>query len=214
MEIYQNIIPIRFTINGKSVEVKVEAAETALYTIRERLALKGTKEGCGIGECGACTVIVDGKAVNACLMPAAQLHGREVLSVEALEGLHGLHPLQEAFLDHHAVQCGFCTPGLLMSAHALLRENPNPTRDEIVEGISGNLCRCTGYEQVVSAIEDAAKRLFEGEAPRPQGGASEAKPSGTTPKPPGFALRATPRSPHAIHPRASARGILAKASEG
>ena len=162
MEIYQNIIPIRFTINGKIVEVEVGTAETALYTIRERLALKGTKEGCGIGECGACTILVDGKAVNACLMPAAQLHDREVMSVEALHGLHGLHPLQEAFLDHHAVQCGFCTPGLLMSAHALLRENPNPSRDEIVEGISGNLCRCTGYEQVVSAIEDAAKRLLQG----------------------------------------------------
>ena len=159
MEIYQGTIPIRFMINGKRVELEVETTETALHTIRERLALKGAKEGCGIGECGACTIVVDGKAVHACLMLGAQLDGREVLTVEGLELPTGLHPLQEAFLDHHAVQCGFCTPGLLMSAYALLKENPNPLRDEIVEGISGNLCRCTGYEQIVSAIMDSATPL-------------------------------------------------------
>ena len=159
MEIYQNRIPTRFSINGKDVEVKVGAGETALYTIRDRLGLKGTKEGCGIGECGACTIVVDGKAVNACLMLGAQLDGRDVLTVEGLELSTGLNPMQEAFLDHHAVQCGFCTPGILMSTHALLNENPNPSHEDIVEEISGNLCRCTGYEHIVSAIEDAANRL-------------------------------------------------------
>jgi len=159
MKIYQHIIPIRFIINGKSVEMGVKAAETALYTIRDRLGLKGTKEGCGIGECGACTIVVDGKAANACLMLGAQLDGTEVITVEGLEQSTGLDPIQEKFLEHHAVQCGFCTPGILMSTHALFNENPNPLHDEIVEGISGNLCRCTGYEHIVSAIEDAANRL-------------------------------------------------------
>lgn len=159
MKIYRNHIPISFTINGKNIEVEVGAGETALYTIREGLGFKGTKEGCGIGECGACTIVVDGKAVNACLMLGAQLDGRNVLTVEGLELPTGLNPMQEAFLEHHAVQCGFCTPGILMSTHALFKENPNPSREDIVEEISGNLCRCTGYKHIVSAIEDAANRL-------------------------------------------------------
>jgi len=159
MKIYKNRIPISFTINGKDVEVEAEAGETALHTIRERLGLKGTKEGCGIGECGACTIVMDGKAVNACLTLSAQLDHTEVLTVEGLERPTGLSSLQEAFLDRHAVQCGFCTPGILMSTHALFNENPNPSREDIVEEISGNLCRCTGYKHIVSAIEDAANRL-------------------------------------------------------
>ena len=159
MKVYQNSIPIHFTINGKSIEVEVEAGETALDTIRNRLGLKGTKEGCGIGECGACTIVVDGKAVNACLMLGAQLDGTEVLTIEGLELPTGLNPLQEAFLDRHAVQCGFCTPGILMSTHALLNETPDPSREKIVKEISGNLCRCTGYEHIVSAIQDAASHL-------------------------------------------------------
>ena len=159
MEICQNHIPTRFTINGKDVAVKVGAGETALYTIRERLGLKGTKEGCGIGECGACTIVVDGKAVNACLMLGAQLDGREVFTVEGLSAMGGLTTFQQAFLNHHAVQCGFCTPGILMSTQALFDENPNPTHADIVKAISGNLCRCTGYGHIVSAIEEAANRL-------------------------------------------------------
>ena len=159
MKIYKNRIPISFTINGKGVEVEVEAGEAALHTIRDRLGLKGTKEGCGVGECGACTLMVDGKAVNACLTLGAQLDGRDVLTVEGLELPTGLNPMQEAFLNHHAVQCGFCTPGILMSTYALFNENPNPSREDIVEEISGNLCRCTGYEHIVSAIENAANRL-------------------------------------------------------
>lgn len=152
-------VPIEFTLNGETVHVKADGAETALHAIRDRLKLKGTKEGCGIGECGACTIVVDGKSVNACLMLAAQLHGREVKTVEGLADDSGLHPLQQAFADHHAVQCGFCTPGLLMSGLAILGENQHPSRAAIVDGISGNLCRCTGYQQIVDSIEDAGRRL-------------------------------------------------------
>jgi carbon-monoxide dehydrogenase small subunit len=155
-------IPIECTINGKMVSIEVEAGETALEMIRDRLLLKGTKEGCGIGECGACTIVVDGKSVNACLMLAAQLHGREIITVEGLEENGDLNPLQQSFVDHHAVQCGFCTPGFLMSSYALLKENPHPDRREVIDAISGNLCRCTGYQQIVNAVEDAAKRLCKG----------------------------------------------------
>ena len=152
-------VPIRFILNGETVRVEVGAAETALQILRNRLNLKGTKEGCGIGECGACTIVVDGKNVNACLMLAPQLHDREVKTVEGLAGVSGLHPLQQAFADHHAVQCGFCTPGILMSGVSILEENKHPSRDDIVDGIAGNLCRCTGYHQIVDSIEDAGKRL-------------------------------------------------------
>jgi carbon-monoxide dehydrogenase small subunit len=154
----QNTISIHFTINGEQKKLDVSAGMTALEAIRDRLKLKGTKEGCGIGECGACTIIVDGRAVNACLMFAAQLDGRQVLTVEGLALNGDLDPIQEAFAERHAVQCGFCTPGLLMSTHALLSEKANPDRSEIVKAISGNLCRCTGYNSIVTAIEDAARR--------------------------------------------------------
>ncbi len=154
-------IPIQFTLNGEKVELEVEAGETALHAIRNRLSLKGTKEGCGIGECGACTIVVDGKSANACLMLAAQLHNREILTVEGLGSEEALHPIQEAFVERHGVQCGFCTPGLLMSSYALLKETPSPSRDEITDTISGNLCRCTGYQQIITSIEDAAERLSE-----------------------------------------------------
>jgi aerobic carbon-monoxide dehydrogenase small subunit len=154
-------VPISFKINGRPVSLDVAAGETALYTIRERLRLTGTKEGCGIGECGACTILVDGKAVNACLMLAAQLDGTGVSTVEGLADGETLHPLQQAFLDHHAVQCGFCTPGLLMSAVALLDECPRPDSKAISEALSGNLCRCTGYRQIFRAVEAAAERQKE-----------------------------------------------------
>jgi carbon-monoxide dehydrogenase small subunit len=152
------MISINFTINGEKKQLDIPAGMTALELIRERLELKGTKEGCGIGECGACTIIVDERAVNACLMFAAQLDGREILTVEGLERNGGLDPVQEAFAEKHAVQCGFCTPGLLMSTRALLTEQSNPDRSEIVKAISGNLCRCTGYHSIITAIEDAARR--------------------------------------------------------
>jgi aerobic carbon-monoxide dehydrogenase small subunit len=149
------IVPISFKVNGRSVSLEVAAGETALHAIRERLHFTGAKEGCGIGECGACTILVDGKAVNACLMLAAQLDGTSVCTVEGLADGETLHPLQQAFLDHHAVQCGFCTPGLLMSAAALLEEHPRPDRKTIADGLSGNLCRCTGYRQIFQAVEAA-----------------------------------------------------------
>lgn len=158
-----NTISIRFTINGEQKQLDIPAGITALELIRDRLELKGTKEGCGIGECGACTIMVDGRAVNACLMFAAQLDGREILTVESLARNGELHPIQEAFAEKHAVQCGFCTPGVMMSARALLSENPHPNRSEIIKTISGNLCRCTGYQSIVEAIEAAATKAGSGE---------------------------------------------------
>ena len=152
---------LHFTLNGEEKSLDIEPGISALELIRNTLDLKGTKEGCGIGECGACTIMVDGKAVNACLIFAAQLDGCSVLTVEGLSLGDALHPIQQSFIDHHAVQCGFCTPGILMSTHALLKENPQPARDEIVKAISGNLCRCTGYQSIVAGIEDAAGRCRE-----------------------------------------------------
>jgi len=150
-------VNVTLTVNGKEHTLSVEADERLLDTLRERLHLTGVKEGCSIGECGACTVILDGEAVNSCMVYTFQIDGSEVLTVEGLEVNGQLDPLQEAFIDHQAVQCGFCTPGMLMSAKALLNENPNPDREEIKTAIEGNLCRCTGYQQILDAIESAAK---------------------------------------------------------
>ncbi len=150
---------LRFRLNGEENSLDIEAGISALELIRDIFELKGTKEGCGIGECGACTVVVDGKAVNACLMFAAQLDGRDVLTVEGLGIGDRLHPIQQSFVERHAVQCGFCTPGILMSTHALLAENANPNRAEIVKAVAGNLCRCTGYQNIIGAIDAAAHRL-------------------------------------------------------
>jgi carbon-monoxide dehydrogenase small subunit len=154
-------VHIEFTLNGHPCALEIPGAVSALQVIRDLIGLKGTKEGCGIGECGACTIEVDGKAVNSCLMLAAQLDGTDVLTVEGLAPEDGLHPLQAAFLDHHGVQCGFCTPGLLMSTHALLKENPHPDRAQVSKAIAGNLCRCTGYRHIFASIEDAVKRIGE-----------------------------------------------------
>ena len=154
----KNKYQLHFVLNGEETSLDIEPGISALELIRDILDLKGTKEGCGVGECGACTIIVDGKAVNACLMFAAQLDGRIVLTVEGLSRDEELHPIQQSFIEHHAVQCGFCTPGFLMSAHALLEENPKPERNEVVKAISGNLCRCTGYQNIIIGIEDAANR--------------------------------------------------------
>ena len=151
-------VRIQFVLNGRPQSAEFPADTTALKLIRDVLKLKGTKEGCGIGECGACTIIVDGRALNACLMLAAQLDGRAVETVEGLGTPEALHPIQEAFVHGHGVQCGFCTPGLLMSTKALLEENPAPTRAEIATAVSGNLCRCTGYHHILASIETAAGR--------------------------------------------------------
>jgi carbon-monoxide dehydrogenase small subunit len=150
---------IRLTVNGKARNATVRPGETLLDVLRGHLRLTGTKRGCEVGECGACTVVMDGVAVNACLVPAFQADGADVLTVEGLEQDGSLHPLQAAFLDHGAVQCGYCTPGMLMSAHALLRANPVPTRYEVAQALAGNLCRCTGYRMIVDAVMAAADRL-------------------------------------------------------
>lgn len=147
---------LHFILNGAPVTVEIAPNMRLLDVLRDKLYLTGTKEGCGVGECGACTVIVDGQAVNSCLVLAMTVEGKQVTTVEGLMQDGKLHPLQEAVLNHHALQCGFCTPGFLMSAKALLDRNPHPTREEIQEAISGNLCRCTGYEQLIEAIEDVA----------------------------------------------------------
>jgi len=130
--------------------------------LREDLNLTGTKEGCGAGECGACTILVDGESRLSCLMLAAQLEGRSVTTIEGIASEDRLHPLQEAFVEHGAVQCGFCIPGMVLSAVDLLQRNPNPTRMEIRQGLSGNLCRCTGYQKIVDAVEKAAPKMKMG----------------------------------------------------
>jgi len=152
---------LKMRVNGREVSVQVDPDEMLGYVLRDRLGLIGTKIGCGEGECGACTVLVDGRAVNSCIYPAMKAQGRDVLTIEGLKANENgqLHIIQQAFIECAASQCGYCTPGMIMSAKALLDENPNPTRDEIETGISGNLCRCTGYYQIVEAIQLAARRL-------------------------------------------------------
>lgn len=152
----QKSYPLTMTVNGREVTVPVEADELLVDVLRERLGLIGTKIGCNEGECGACTVIMSGQAVLSCMIPALRAQGQDITTIEGLSDGETLHPLQQAFVDHGAVQCGYCTPGFIMSAKALLDENPHPTRDEIKKAIAGNLCRCTGYVKIIEAIEAAA----------------------------------------------------------
>jgi len=147
-----------FTVNGERVQIDVADSARLVDVLRETLGLTGTKEGCGVGECGVCTVIVNGKAVCSCITLAAGLNGADVITIEGVSKDGRLDEIQQAILDHHALQCGFCTPGIVMSAKALLDANPNPTTEEIQQAIAGNLCRCTGYQQVIDAIADAAER--------------------------------------------------------
>lgn len=147
---------LRIKVNGKSVEIMVNPTWTLLRVLREDLGLRGTKKGCEQGDCGACTIIMDGKAVNACLILAPQAESKEIETIEGLGTPESLHPLQESFLRYGAVQCGFCTPGMLMSAKALLDKNPHPTVKEIRQEISGNLCRCTGYVKIIKAIQNVS----------------------------------------------------------
>ncbi len=153
---------IEFILNGESIVVETRPDRKAVDLLREDLGLTGTKEGCGAGECGACTILVDGESRLSCLMLAAQLQGRCVTTIEGLSDGEELHPVQEAFIEHGAVQCGFCTPGMVLSAVRLLDRNPQPTRKEIRQGLGGNLCRCTGYAKIVDAVEAAARKMKAG----------------------------------------------------
>ncbi len=150
---------IEVTVNGQLRSIEIDVHHTLLEVLRDDIDLTGTKECCVVGECGACTVIVDDRPMNSCLMLAVEVDGAEVTTVEGLELEDGLSPIQAAFLDEGAAQCGFCIPGQLMSATALLRENPDPTVEEIQEGLAGNLCRCAGYEQITKAVLAAARKV-------------------------------------------------------
>jgi aerobic-type carbon monoxide dehydrogenase small subunit (CoxS/CutS family) len=152
---------ISFLLNGKKTTLDVTPNRRAVDVLREDCGLTGTKEGCGAGECGACTILVDGESRLSCLLLAAQLAGREITTIEGISNEDRLHPLQDAFIQHGAVQCGFCTPGMILSAASLLNLNPYPTRADIRAGLSGNLCRCTGYQKIVDAVEAAAPREEE-----------------------------------------------------
>jgi carbon-monoxide dehydrogenase small subunit len=162
-------VSLTLTVNGRDRHATIAPHRTLLDVLRADLGLNGTKECCLVGECGACTVLLDGRSVDSCLVLALEADGAEVVTVEGLARDGGLDPLQQAFLDHAAAQCGFCIPGQLVSARALLRSNPTPTRAEVEDGLAGNLCRCAGYEQIIEAVLDAAERegsAGSGAAPR------------------------------------------------
>jgi len=148
---------ICLTINGKEYELAVSPNMTLADLLRQELLLTGTKKGCELGECGTCTVIMNGRAVNSCLVLAVQASGKDIITVEGLETEKGLHPLQKKFIENGAIQCGFCTPGMLLSAKTLLDKNPKPSEQEIRTAISGNLCRCTGYQKIVESIKDVSE---------------------------------------------------------
>jgi carbon-monoxide dehydrogenase small subunit len=152
-------LKISFILNGAEIEIDAPPGRRVVDLLREDLNLTGTKEGCGEGECGACTIFVDGESRLSCLMLVPQLEGRKVTTIEGVTTEGRLHPIQEAFVELGAVQCGFCSPGMVLSAIDLLQGNPNPTRTEIREGISGNLCRCTGYQKIVDAVEATARKM-------------------------------------------------------
>ena len=154
-------LPINLRVNGQSYEEEAEARTLLVHFLRDKLGLTGTHVGCVVGECGACSVMVDGALVKSCLMLAVQANGSEVTTVEGLAQRGKLHPIQEAFIHNFALQCGFCTPGFLMASHALLERHPNPTDEQIRQDLSSNLCMCTGYVQIVEAVKDAASRLGE-----------------------------------------------------
>jgi aerobic-type carbon monoxide dehydrogenase small subunit (CoxS/CutS family) len=152
-----SLVPVEMTINGKVVRTEVLPARTLLEFLRDDLGLTGSKEGCSKGECGACTVIMDGQTVNSCLVLATQCNGSTITTIEGLGDISHLHPVQECFVLEGGVQCGFCTPGMIVSVAWLLEKSPHPTVDEIKDAISGNLCRCTGYSKIIHAAQRAAK---------------------------------------------------------
>ena len=153
---------VRVTVNGRLYEEEAEPRQLLSYFLRETIGLTGTHIGCVVGECGACTVLLDGKLVKSCLMFAVQAHGREVTTIEGLAGDDALHPVQESFVRNYGLQCGYCTPGMVMAAHYLLTRNPDPSEEDIREGLAGNLCMCTGYVQIVDAVKEAAARRKDG----------------------------------------------------
>ena len=150
---------ITLNVNDHQYTVQVEPDELLVDVLREKLRLTGTKKGCGTGDCGACSIIMDGRLVTSCLILATAAEGKKILTIEGMEKDGKLHPIQQSFLDHQAVQCGYCTPGLVMATKALLDENPHPTEEEIRLGISGNLCRCTGYQKIVEAIQTVSEKV-------------------------------------------------------
>jgi carbon-monoxide dehydrogenase small subunit len=153
---------INLTINGEKYEILVEPWQPLVDIIREEIGLTGTKKGCGTGDCGACTIILDGKAVCSCLILGVEVDGKEILTIEGLKLGEKLHPIQEAFVHFGAIQCGFCTPGMIMAAKSLLDHHPHPTEDQVKIGISGNLCRCTGYKKIIEAILNVSEQLDSG----------------------------------------------------
>ncbi len=153
------MIPVNLTVNGKDYNLEVKPSATLLELIREDLQLTGAKEGCGVGECGACTILMDGKTVNACLVLAAEANGKNITTIEGLAQDEKLHPIQQAFVELGGLQCGFCTPGMILSAKALLDVNNNPTDMEIRKGLEGNFCRCTGYTKIIDSVRMAAKMM-------------------------------------------------------
>ena len=159
MSVLDNKIVVSFEVNGRPVELLVAPNRTLLEVLREDLGLTGVKHGCDDSNCGVCTVIMDGKAVKSCSILIGQAEGTKVTTIEGLEGENGLHPLQKAFIEHFAIQCGYCTPGMILSAKALLDENPHATEDEIREALHGNLCRCTGYKKIIEAVEAACDEM-------------------------------------------------------
>lgn len=150
---------ITISVNGKECELQIKPWATLLDVIREDLGLTGTKEGCGMGECGACTVIMDGQIVNACLILAVEANGKTITTIEGLSNGEELHPIQQAFVEIGGLQCGFCTPGMVLSTKALLDRNQDPTDEEIKKGLEGNFCRCTGYTKIIESVKDAARKL-------------------------------------------------------
>jgi len=154
-------------INGKVYEEDVQPRLLLSYFLRETIGLTGTHMGCVIGECGACSILLDGKLVKSCLLFAVQVDGREILTVEGLAENGSLHPIQEAFVADYAFQCGYCTPGMVLASYALLQENPDPTEDEIRKGLAGNLCMCTGYTQIIEAVKTAAQKIKDRPSPIP-----------------------------------------------
>lgn len=153
-------VVIELNVNGQKAKIKINKSETLLEVLREQLNLTGTKRGCDQGDCGACTVLIDGQPMNSCLVLAVEVTAKEIITIEGINKDNILHPLQKAFMELNAVQCGFCTPGMILTSIALLKENPNPTEEEIRHYLEGNLCRCTGYTKIVQAIQSVAGKLI------------------------------------------------------